>query len=318
LRYIWLKNEKFRGEVLDKILLITEDDLKNLELSYGKYLKILGKLKSMKLSEKDELSMELELDPEVLSKINHTLGCNINTQTYFILENIIPEKEKSKYWKYIKSKVVKDIIKKIENHQISTHIVNNKFDLSGYVKKAMIFDYSKFKDAKSGLENNANSDIDLEQKLQTLSLYEKLFTIKDIILKIEDKMWYSPWIKVFIKQGLAEKIDFSKEEIKRLKYVLYFILAQNYSEYKSLYKFFDETENIYQKEVKFRKILNTISVFVLAILFYAVLYFYFDSEIYKTLFFIIVFMSTFALWYLKKFDFNFEDVPLWVKFALAG
>ena len=301
LRYIWLKNIKFRSKVLDDILKIERNDIKTLK--YDKYEKIQNTLRNMYIWEdraKEWLDIQkIEILEEILSK-------NINTNTYFDIEKIT--EWNSDYWKYIKNYIFKNFV------EDEVYLITNNLSLQEYVKNAKIFDYGKFQNTLTEIKKAENPDNNLTQKLETLKLYEKLFIIKDIILKIEDKMWYSPWIKVFIKQWLAEKLDFSKEEIKRFKYILYFVLAQNYSEYKILKKFFDETENIYQKEKTWKKILNTISIFVLWAVFYWILYFYIDAEIYKTLFFIFVFISTFVLWYLRKFDLKFDNIQPSVKY----
>jgi len=288
---------------LDDILKIERNDIKTLK--YDKYEKIQNTLRNMYIWEdraKEWLDIQkIEILEEILSR-------DINTNTYFDIEKIT--EWNSDYWKYIKNYIFKNFV------EDEVYLITKNLSLQEYVKNTKIFDYSKFQNTLSEIKKAENPDNNLTQKIETLKLYEKLFIIKDIILKIEDKMWYSPWIKVFIKQWLAEKLDFSKEEIKRFKYILYFVLAQNYTEYKILKKFFDETENIYQKEKTWKKILNTISIFVLWAVFYWILYFYIDAEIYKTLFFIFVFISTFVLWYLRKFDLKFDNIQASTKYTL--
>ena len=198
-------------------------------------------------------------------------------------------------------------------------MVDKTLNLKEYVKTAKIFDYNKFQksfDKIKNKEKQADKNNNINQKLETLKVYEQLFSVKNIILKIEDKMWYSPWIKVFVKQWLAERLDFSQEWVKKIKYILYFIIAQNFEEYKTLKKFFDETENIYQKENVWKKFVNTISILILFLVFYGILYFYVNAEIYKTVFFIFVFMSTAILWYFKKFGFDFKSIENKVKYPL--
>jgi len=114
-------------------------------------------------------------------------------------------------------------------------------------------------------------------------------------------MWYSPWIKVFVKQWLAEKVNFEEKKFKRLQYLLYFVVAQDYSEYEYLKNFFDETKNNYQKWNIKNKFFSTLSIIVLAILWYFWLKIYTQSPIYTTNLFIIIFTSAFILWYFKKF-----------------
>ena len=309
LRYIWLKNKEFRANVLDNILRLTENDLQAIKVPYSKYLKILFKLQSIILPEEEVKDLENTLKKEKILKLKKLNIEQLWSKAYFEIEKEIEPNKKTDYWKYIKNYFIGKY-KLLAWQWLDLDNLYEFYNLDSYLKKANIFDYWVFQKKLLDLSSTEEKDNNLQQKFDTLKIYEKLFMIKNIILHIEDKLWYSPWIKVFIKQWLAEKIDFNSEKLKRLEYILYFVLAQNYSEYKVLYKFFNEIRNIYQKENIWKKIVNTVSIFVLWALFYLVLYFYLDSEIYKTLFFIIVFINTFILWYFKKFNFDFKNLSV--------
>jgi len=40
-------------------------------------------------------------------------------------------------------------------------------------------------------------------------MYEYLFGLKDLILKIEKKSWYAPWVKPLIKHQLSNMLNFN-------------------------------------------------------------------------------------------------------------
>ena len=302
LRYIWLKNKNFRAKVLDNILDI---DLSKLKLKYSKYYEIAGKLNQIKNNWENYNWNDKENIKKELKKIV------LNSNSYFEIEEKIinsDNKKNNKRWWYVKYLTLKDIdFDNLFNFKEISSTVDSNYDIKEYVANAIIYDKSKFDNIKKEIDKKSENITDspeknnIEQKKATLKIIEKLFIIKNIILKVEDDMWYSPWIKVFVKQWLAEKINFEEEKFKRLQYLLYFVVAQNYTEYETLKKFFDETKNSYQKWNIKNKFLSTLSIIVFAIFWYFFFKMYTDSPIYTTNLFIIISISAFILWYFKKF-----------------
>jgi hypothetical protein len=88
-------------------------------------------------------------------------------------------------------------------------------------------------------------------------------------LEIEDRLWLSPFLKPLVKQELANRLSFKKDSIVNLRKILYFVLANDYKEYESLYNFFSQTEQVYQKttnRAQLQKFLNTLSMWVIVFL----------------------------------------------------
>ena len=55
---------------------------------------------------------------------------------------------------------------------------------------------------------------------------------------------------------------------------MYFVIAQNYEEYKTVFRFFDDIKKIYIEGDIFKKVLNTLSIFVFWIIVLIVLNLY--------------------------------------------
>ena len=283
LRYIWLKSEEFRKPVLENILTISKYDLKNY---YKKFLLIRSKLNNI-------FNQKVNLSDEVKIKIDDALTrLKSDSNDYFKLENLKKQLKNYKfsdtdYRTYIKQKALSDLKEYVLLDKNTEKLLSQE-------------DYVK-------LENSVSkSDFNVYSNSLNFQMYEHLFMVKEIILQIQKKLWYAPWIAPIVKQGLSEKINFSDKWFKRFKFLLFFVVAESYSEYKTLFKFFDDAENIYQKNDIYQKITNTLSIFVFWILFLVIVNVYIGSNIYQTFLFVFLSFMVFILYVVLNFNFNFN------------
>ena len=292
LRYIWLKSEEFRKPVLENILTISKYDLKN---DYKKFLLIWSKLNNI-------FNQKVNLSDEVKIKIDDALTkLKFNSNDYFKLENLKKQLKNYKfsdtdYRTYIKQKALSDLKEYVLLDKNTEKLLSQE-------------DYVKFENSVSKSDFNVDSNSLISQ------MYEHLFMVKEIILQIQKKLWYAPWIAPIVKQGLSEKINFSDKWFKRFKFLLFFIVAENYSEYKTLFKFFNDAENIYQKNAIYQKITNTLSILVLWVLFLVIINVYIGSNIYQTFLFVFLSFVVFVLYVVLNFNFNFKFV--WDKWSIG-
>jgi len=71
--------------------------------------------------------------------------------------------------------------------------------------------------------------------------YQELIDLKNLIIELQNNL-FSFFLLPIIYYTISEKITFPKKDLYKLKYVLLFIFASNYSEYKKIYMFFNQLE----------------------------------------------------------------------------
>lgn len=102
---------------------------------------------------------------------------------------------------------------------------------------------------------------------------EGLDELKNLIIEL-DKNILSTFLSPVIYSLVAEQLVISKSDMYKLKYILLYIFADNYYEYKAIYKFFNQIEvfidfdgeaNIIEKlKVSFSLVIVTIFSFFLS------------------------------------------------------
>lgn len=86
-----------------------------------------------------------------------------------------------------------------------------------------------------------------------LSEYKQINDLKEIILELNDNL-FSFFLLPIIYYTISEKLSLRKKDLYKIKYLLLFVFSQNYSEYKKIYKFFNQLEVFLNYENNYRVI----------------------------------------------------------------
>jgi hypothetical protein len=72
---------------------------------------------------------------------------------------------------------------------------------------------------------------------------------KKLILQLDDSV-LSPFIKPVIYSIVSEKININQKDLLKLRYLMTLILSENFSEYKTMFNFFEDLETFLDFNMK--------------------------------------------------------------------
>jgi len=177
-----------------------------------------------------------------------------NSKNKFSFEYIKTEVEKKqiidtqiKLYKDFKIKWYEQLLEIFENNNISGA---EKWYFMQYIKKSIVENY--FPEIKKILYfYDGNIDykiynflkwwIDKEtiERSRYYDLYEKLFLLKDLIKKLYNSV-FGPFIRPFVIDKLAYSLKLSNNDLLKLRYILWFLLSDNFLEFRNVYTFINE------------------------------------------------------------------------------
>lgn len=198
--------------------------------------------------------------------------------------------EKKIFWKYVKIEIINRHYPDIKNlfyfysaNNFATKEIFNTFKWN--------LDYSKLDlDMKSGFFNPTH-----------YSQIEQLKELKNLLLELNNNI-FSFFLNPLVYSIISERLKIQKKDLWKLEYLLFYIFADNYSEYKHLYMFFNQLEAFMNSEWKFsviEKIKVSFSLVLLNSILIVFSYFYLP---------IWVFLWLLFLGMIKWFEFYYPDL----------
>lgn len=222
---------------------------------------------------------------------------------YVMVDNIINSDtkwntvEKSIFWNYLKTVMIDKYYPEVKNifyhHSGNVFLNKNTWNNLKWVMK---------------MYNSPSPQTEFYQE-QVKELWE----LKKLILELNNNL-LSSFISPIVYNIVSEKIRVTKSDLHKLKYVLLFILADNYNEYKSMYMFFNQLEvfmNYNGNTPIIEKIKVSFSLIMLSFLVFFLSYLYLP---------IWVFIGMLLLLGMKYFEVFYPDIyyqgrwNIWFKF----
>lgn len=210
--------------------------------------------------------------------------------------------EKKIFWKYIKIEIINKYYPDIKNlfyfYSAKKFVTKEIFNTFKWT-----IDYSKI-----------DSDLrDGSLKTTHHAQIQQLLELKNLLLELNNNI-FSFFLNPLVYSIISERLKIQKKDLWKLEYLLYYIFADNYSEYKHLYMFFNQLEAFMNSEGKFsviEKIKVSFSLVLLNGILIVFSYFYLP---------IWVFLGLLFLGLIKWFEFYYPDLyfrwktNLWLKF----
>ena len=103
--------------------------------------------------------------------------------------------------------------------------------------------YEDFFALKSEISNKKFLEQE-EYKIQ----YDKLIVLKNFIQKLYSSFTW-PFIRPFVLNQIAYILNIEKKDLLKIRYVLWFLFAENYVEFKNIYRFFSEIISLRERSV---------------------------------------------------------------------
>jgi len=72
----------------------------------------------------------------------------------------------------------------------------------------------------------------------------KLLYLRNITVELHQNMWW-PFLKPLVYSLIVEHLKIDEQSFAKIQFILCFIIAKDYSEYKIIYNFFTEIKAIY-------------------------------------------------------------------------
>ncbi|MDD5213285.1 MAG: hypothetical protein PHG82_02580 [Candidatus Gracilibacteria bacterium] len=198
--------------------------------------------------------------------------------------------EKKIFWKYVKIEIINRHYPDIKNlfYFYSAKKFVNKEIFNTF--KGTI-DYNKIdNDFKTGiLKSNHYAQI------------QQLKELKNLLLELNNNI-FSFFLNPMVYSIISERLRIQEKDLWKLEYLLYYIFADNYSEYKHLYMFFNQLEafmNASGKVSVLEKIKVSFSLVLLTSLVITFSYFYLPIG---------VFIGLLFLSMIKGFEFYYPDL----------
>ncbi len=156
---------------------------------------------------------------------------NEKYQFYNKIENIISWYmfiERWYFWWYIKTKLI------------------NKY----YSEINWLFYWSK----KSCRNRNEWSQLKWNFAFSEVSIFKdeikSILWFKDLILQLDESL-LSPFLKPIIYSIVSEKLSITQKDLLKLRYLMTLVLSENFSEYKTIYNFFEDLETFLDFNMSF-------------------------------------------------------------------
>ena len=129
--------------------------------------------------------------------------------------------EKEYFWLYIKTEIIDKYYAELKN--LFYYHSANEF---------------RIKETWSKLKGKFNNDVTEGQYVEQIKW---LVELKSLILDLNGNL-FSTFINPIIFSTVSERINVSRNDMNKLKYILLYIISDNYHEYKVMYKFFNQLE----------------------------------------------------------------------------
>lgn len=210
-------------------------------------------------------------------------------------------------WKYVKRRIIDDYYSEVKNifyfHSANAYASKETWSKLKwkyrYNSKLNWFDYK----ALWLTQNNKAYGIYINQ----------LIELKEMIMDLNSNL-FSTFLNPIIYKLVSEKIRVSPSDLYKLKYILLYIFSENYSEYKSMYMFFNQLEVFMwytKKENLIDKIKVSFSLLTLSSIFFVFAFYYLPIWIFLWI------LSLFILYSFEFFNpekFYQRKWNIWLKF----
>lgn len=160
--------------------------------------------------------------------------------------------------------------------------------------------------------NSLSWNINLnDESIYSIEIYNKCDNFKKLIIQLQNNIWW-PFLKPVVYRMITEHLKVDKKSFEKLQFIMCFITAKDYSEYKTIYRFFSDVKNIYwfydHTFSTLSNYINRIKIsFSLILLFIWLLVVLFKTAP------IIVFSCVALLWLGYLFDFVSDDKIRWIE-----
>lgn len=216
--------------------------------------------------------------------------------------------DKIYFWSYIKSSMIDKYFPNLKKMFYWNMV-------SWYISDRLMWNSLSWNLAFNKYTNtNLQDDNSQEQpKINKAMVYKimRMLELKSMIIDMEKNMWWT-FIKPLVYNQIIEHLKIDKKSFDKLQFILCFILAKDYYEYKMLYNFFYEIKVIYGMEsFHFRnikaiydKVKISMSLIIVCVL--IIVWLFYLAPVAFTI-------SIFSLMILYLFDYFRDNFYFWIK-----
>ncbi|MDD4151552.1 MAG: hypothetical protein PHR68_02980 [Candidatus Gracilibacteria bacterium] len=239
------------------------------------------------INKEENKSLKMEIDSWIL---NYSLDKRcFYEEVYKIIhrENGI---ERKLFWKYIKIEIINKYYKEIKS-LFYFYSANNFASKEIFNTFKGSIDYSK-------LESDLNSSIITSTHYAQINQLKEL---KNLLIELNQNI-FSFFLNPMVYSIISERLKIQQKDLWKLEYLLFYIFADNYTEYKNLFMFFNQLEafmNSTGKVSVIEKIKVSFSLILLSSLVTAFTYFYLPIGVFLGLLFLLM---------IKGFEFYYPDL----------
>lgn len=154
--------------------------------------------------------------------------------------------------------------------------------------------------------NSLSWDINIDdESINSIEIYKKCDNFKKLIIQLQNNIWW-PFLKPIVYRMITEHLKVDRKSFDKLQFIMCFITAKDYSEYRTIYRFFSDVKNIYwfynRAFSNFYNYFNRIKLSLsLIIVFLILLTFLYHSAP------VILFVCVLLMWLMYLFDFVIDD-----------
>lgn len=239
------------------------------------------------VNKEENKALKMEIDSWIL---NYSLDKRcFYEEVYKIIhrENWI---ERKLFWKYIKIEIINKYYKEIKS-LFYFYSANNFASKEIFNTFKWSIDYSK-------LESDLNSSIITSTHYAQITQLKEL---KNLLIELNQNI-FSFFLNPMVYSIISERLKIQQKDLWKLEYLLFYIFADNYTEYKNLYMFFNQLEafmNSTWKVSVIEKIKVSFSLILLSTLVITFTYFYLPIWVFLGLLFLLM---------IKWFEFYYPDL----------